>query len=60
MEQLSSQDLMDLHSILSKMVSLHSIEESEMIDILTKAGLARLPEGQGWMDSTGSIYTLLR
>jgi hypothetical protein len=48
--------LMSLHSILNEMISLNQIEETEMINILSKAGLTKLPNGEGWIDINGSVY----
>ena len=47
---------MELKSSLELMVEQGRLEESEMLDILRKAGLARLPEGQGWVDESGARY----
>lgn len=52
--------LLKLKEILSDMVSQHRITESEMIDMLRKAGLARLPNSSSkWIDESGSTYTEL-
>jgi hypothetical protein len=49
-----------LKEILTEMVSQHRITESEMIDTLRKAGLARLPNSSSkWIDETGATYTEL-
>ena len=48
--------LMDLKVSLQEMVSQGRMEESEMMDILRRAGLAKLPEGEGWIDESGSRY----
>lgn len=41
------------------MVSQNRITETESLDVLRKAGLAKLPEADGWMDEEGSIYRKL-
>lgn len=48
--------LMELKYALEEMVLQGRITEQEMLDVLLKAGLARLPEGQGWIDETGARY----
>ena len=48
--------LMDLKVSLQEMVNQGRMEESEMMDILRRAGLARLPEGEGWIDESGARY----
>lgn len=58
MNPISPTELMDLMRILGKLVDLNKIEESEMIDILQRSGLTRLPNGNGWLDSNGAVYTL--
>lgn len=58
MNPISPTELMDLMRILGKLVDLNKIEESEMIDILQRSGLSRWPEGNGWIDSNGAIYTI--
>ena len=50
--------LLKLKEILGDMVSQHRITESEMIDMLRKAGLARLPNSSSkWIDESGSTYS---
>ena len=50
--------LLKLKEILSDMVKQHRISENEMVDILRKAGLARLPNSSSkWIDETGSTYS---
>ena len=56
MNIITSSILMELKSSLELMVEQGRLEESEMLDILRKAGLARLPEGQGWVDESGARY----
>jgi hypothetical protein len=52
--------LLKLKEILSDMVTQHRITESEMIDMLRKAGLARLPNSSSkWIDESGATYTEL-
>ena len=48
--------LLRLKEILYNMVSQGRIDEDEAIDVLRKAGIARLPEGDGWIDEEGAIY----
>ena len=58
--QIISAHLLKLKEILSDMVTQHRITESEMIEILRKAGLARLPNSSSkWIDESGSTYTEL-
>lgn len=58
--QIISAHLLKLKEILSDMVTQHRITESEMIDMLRKAGLARLPNSSSkWIDESGSTYTEL-
>ena len=57
MQVITSTRLMDLKSTLQIMVDKNLMEESEMINVLNKAGLSRLPEGEGWIDSNGHTYT---
>ena len=50
--------LLKLKEILGDMVKQHRISENEMVDILRKAGLARLPNSSSkWIDETGSTYS---
>jgi hypothetical protein len=56
MQGLSSTELIDLKNSLEKLVSQDRLSETEMLEILRKAGLARLPEGQGWIDESGARY----
>jgi len=52
--------LLKLKEILSDMVTQHRITENEMIDMLRKAGLARLPNSSSkWIDESGSTYSEL-
>ena len=48
--------LLSLKSILNEMVDLNQIEESKMINVLSKAGLTKLPNGEGWIDIHGAVY----
>ena len=55
---MSSARLLALKTILTEMLHQNRITETEMIDILRKAGLARLPESSSeWIDEEGSTYT---
>lgn len=56
MNIISSAILLDLKVALEHMVSQGRMEEAEMLDILRRAGLARLPEGGGWIDESGARY----
>jgi hypothetical protein len=56
MQGLSSTELIDLKNSLETLVSQDRLSETEMLEILRKAGLARLPEGQGWIDENGARY----
>ena len=56
MQGLSSTELIELKNLLETMVSQNRLSETEMLEILRKAGLARLPEGQGWIDENGARY----
>lgn len=38
------------------MVQQHRITEREMTDLLIKAGLAALPQADGWIDEQGNKY----
>lgn len=50
--------LLKLKEILSDMVNQDRISENEMVDILRKAGLARLPNSSSkWIDETGATYS---
>jgi len=50
--------LLKLKEILGDMVSQNRITEDEMVDMLRKAGLARLPNSSSkWIDELGSTYT---
>ena len=49
--------LLKLKEILGNMVSQDRITEQEMLDVLRKAGLARLPNSSSeWIDEEGSTY----
>lgn len=49
--------LLKLKEILGDMVSQDRITEQEMLDVLRKAGLARLPNSSSeWIDEEGSTY----
>jgi hypothetical protein len=55
---MSSARLLALKTILTEMLQQDRITETEMLDILRKAGLARLPESSSkWIDEEGSTYT---
>jgi len=55
---MSSARLLALKTILTEMLHQNRITEIEMLDILRKAGLARLPESSSkWIDEEGSTYT---
>ena len=56
MNTVSTSTLLDLKQALEVMVSQGRMEEAEMIDILRRAGLAKLPEGDGWIDESGARY----
>jgi hypothetical protein len=50
--------LLKLKEILGDMVNHNRISENEMVDILRKAGLARLPNSSSkWIDETGATYS---
>lgn len=50
--------LLKLKEILGDMVSQNRITEDEMVDMLRKAGLARLPNSSSkWIDESGSTYS---
>ena len=54
---ISSARLLSLKTILTEMLDQNRITETEMLDILRKAGLARLPESSSeWIDEQGSTY----
>ena len=48
--------LLELKKILFNMVAQDRITEKEALEILRKAGFARLPEGDGWIDEEGAVY----
>lgn len=54
---LSPSELLALKSILFKMLSQDRISEEEVIDVLRKSGLARIPNSESWMDETGAKYS---
>lgn len=54
---LSTARLISLKKSLDVMVKLDTMTEKEMISILERAGLSKLPEGLGWIDADGSIYS---
>ena len=56
MNTVSTSILLDLKQALEAMVQQNRMEEAEMIDILRRAGLAKLPEGDGWIDESGARY----
>lgn len=56
MNTVSTSILLDLKQALEVLVSQGRITEQEMLDLLLKAGLAKLPEGEGWIDETGARY----
>ena len=56
MNTISTSTLLDLKQALEVMVSKGRMEEAEMLDILLRAGLAKLPEGEGWIDESGARY----
>lgn len=56
MDTISPALLLDLKQVLEVMVQQNRMEESEMVDILLRAGLAKLPEGEGWLDEQGARY----
>lgn len=56
---LSTARLISLKKSLDVMVKLNTMTEKEMISILERAGLSKLPDGSGWIDGQGSIYTSL-
>lgn len=56
MNTVSTSILLDLKQALEVMVSQGRMEEAEMLDILRRAGLAKLPEGEGWIDESGARY----
>tara|TARA_B100000768_G_scaffold50313_1_gene49091 strand:+ start:887 stop:1078 length:192 start_codon:yes stop_codon:yes gene_type:complete len=57
---IASGRLLSLKTILTEMLHQDRITETEMLDILRKAGLARLPESSSkWIDEEGSTYTSL-
>lgn len=55
-DKIISANLIKLKDILFSMVTQNRITEQEALDILRKAGLARLPESDGWIDEEGSVY----
>jgi hypothetical protein len=48
---------MELKTTLQIMTDKNLMEESEMLNILNKAGLSKSKEDDTWIDSSGSIYT---
>lgn len=56
MNTISPASLLDLKQGLEVMVLQGRMEEAEMLDILRRAGLAKLPEGEGWIDESGARY----
>lgn len=56
MSFIDSHNLIELKDILSLMVQQHRITEKEMTDLLIKAGLAALPQADGWIDEQGNKY----
>ena len=56
MNTMNTSVLLDLKRGLELMVASHRMEEAEMFDILRRAGLAKLPEGEGWIDESGARY----
>ena len=57
MSGLSTSRLMDLKRTLHNMVNNNLIEESEMVNILNKAGLFKSNKEDIWIDSNGKQYT---
>jgi hypothetical protein len=56
MNTMNTAILLELKSSLEWMVETGRMEEAEMFDILRRAGLAKLPEGEGWIDESGARY----
>jgi len=54
---LSPTELMDLKRSLTKMVSNGMLQESEMVDILQKAGLSKTDKQGVWVDLFGATYS---
>lgn len=48
--------LLELKKTLYLMVGQGRMDEAEALSILRKAGFARLPEADGWIDEEGAIY----
>lgn len=57
MQTIPTSRLMDLKTTLQLMTNMNLIEESEMVNILNKAGLSKTKEDDKWVDTQGSIYT---
>jgi hypothetical protein len=57
MQRIPTSRLMELKTTLQIMTDKNLMEESEMLNILNKAGLSKSKEDDTWIDSSGSIYT---
>lgn len=54
--EFSAHELIKLKQLLNKLVEGGKLSEESAIGILLQAGLAKLPSGEGWIDTTGKIY----
>ena len=57
MQAIPTSRLMELKTTLQIMIDKNLMEESEMVNILNKAGLSRIPNSDKWVDIIGSVYT---
>ena len=57
MQAIPTSRLMELKTTLQIMIDKNLMEESEMVNILNKAGLSRIPNSDKWVDNIGSVYT---
>ena len=57
MQAIPTSRLMELKTTLQIMTDKNLMEESEMVNILNKAGLSRITNSDKWVDSIGSVYT---